>query len=98
MQIKFSTSRYEISKIVAIAQRAHAKAKAAGIDYNYTAILMDLEACHCNGCPLDLDGLLKANDLDFAHDVYGIRRFIDRDTGKLRGIFQPRHAMGKVTT
>lgn len=98
MQIKFTASKFEIKKIVAIAQRADSVAKDAGVRYDYTAILMDLEACHCNGTPLDLDGLLTANPLDFSHDIFGIRRHIDRDTGKLCGIFQPRHAMGKVTT
>lgn len=53
---------------------------------------MDLTACHCNGCELDLDRLLLAPDPDFGHDVCGIRRHIDRRTGKLGGCFLPRCA------
>jgi hypothetical protein len=54
-------------------------------------VLMDLEACHCNGCALDLKGLLGANDQDFIHDVLGIRRHINRRTGKLEDAFSPRY-------
>jgi hypothetical protein len=51
---------------------------------------MDIEADHCNGNPIDLDQLLNSSDADFSHDVLGIRRFIDRATGKLGGCFSPR--------
>lgn len=56
-------------------------------------LLMDLTACHANGCPLDLKGLLEAPLLDFSHDIYGIRKHINRDTGKLEGCFTPRCAL-----
>ncbi len=51
---------------------------------------MDITAAHRNGCPLKLDELLKAEDFDFAHDVFGIRRYINRKTGKLENCFLPR--------
>jgi len=55
--------------------------------------LMDLEACHCNGCPLDLVALAEAlRDEDVIHDVAGITRHLNRDTGKLEGFFRPRYA------
>lgn len=54
--------------------------------------VMDIDACHSNGCSLQLDKLLNADDANFAHDVFGIRRFIDRTTGKLDGCFLPRSA------
>lgn len=53
-------------------------------------VQMDLTACHCNGCPLDLQRLLEIRDFDFIHDVAGIRNNIDRTTGKLKGFFLPR--------
>jgi hypothetical protein len=53
---------------------------------------MDLDACHSNGCPLHLADLLAADDFNFAHDVFGIRRHLDRRTGKLGDCFVPRFA------
>lgn len=53
---------------------------------------MDITACHLNGCPLDLPGLADASIGDFNHDVMGIRKFINRETGKLEGDF-PRYAL-----
>src|SRR5688500_17681889 len=53
---------------------------------------IDVTAVHENGCPLRLRELLLADDLNFAHDVFGIRRHLDRDTGHLRGYFVPRFA------
>lgn len=55
-------------------------------------LLMDLEATHCNGNPLKLQELLESKDADFAHDVSGIQRYIDRSTGKLQDCFSPRYS------
>lgn len=54
--------------------------------------LMDLTAVHANGCPLRLAKLCEADDFNFLHDMYGIARHLDRDTGKLGGCFVPRFA------
>jgi len=51
---------------------------------------MDLTATHLNGCPLRLKDLLEADDFNFAHDVGGIARHIDRSTGQLTRCFLPR--------
>jgi hypothetical protein len=51
---------------------------------------MDLVACHANGCPLDFPRLLNADDFNFAHDVFGIERHLNRCTGKLGNCFLPR--------
>lgn len=53
---------------------------------------MDLSATIAQGCRLDLDKLLKADEFNFQHDVLGIRRHLDRGTGKLKGCFLPRAA------
>lgn len=52
---------------------------------------MDVAATHSN-CPLKLKELLSANNFNFAHDVYGIQRHINRETGKLENCFLPRFA------
>jgi hypothetical protein len=56
-------------------------------------LYMDLNACHSNSCPLDFKGLLEADMQDFSHDIYGIRKHINRDTGKLEDLFTPRYAL-----
>jgi hypothetical protein len=56
------------------------------------SIQMDLEACHTHGCPLDLERMREAKKSDLMHDVAGIRRHLDRDTGELRDCFLPRFA------
>lgn len=54
-------------------------------------IEIDLRACHANGCMLRLEHLLAASPLDFAHDVGGIVRCINRSTGRCP-TFSPRYA------
>lgn len=51
---------------------------------------MNLVACHANGTPLDFERLARFDAFNFAHDVFGIDRHIDRDTGKLSNCFLPR--------
>jgi hypothetical protein len=58
--------------------------------YDRLNLIMDLEATHCNGCPMDFDRLLGAPDLDFYHDLNGIASHLDRETGKLQDFFLPR--------
>ena len=53
---------------------------------------MDVTACHLNGTPLDLDGLLNAKDSDLTHDVMGIHFAMDRKTGQLQNCFAPRYS------
>ena len=59
-------------------------------------LAMDLTATHLNGCPLNLSGLLGADLGSFGHDVSGIARHIDRETGELTGCFLPRYAQGDI--
>lgn len=91
--IKWSNSKSDIKKIAKLAARAVEMAKKSGNDnYSFQTAVMDLEACHCNGMPLDLDKLASADDFNFAHDVFGIARHIDRETGKIGDCFVPRCA------
>lgn len=55
-------------------------------------IMICLEACHCNGCPLRLSDMEQASEFDLIHDVAGICDHIDFATGKLEGCFLPRCA------
>ena len=77
----------------AIARRAVGMAKDVGVQYDQMTAVMDIDACHSNGCPLRLKELLEADDFNFAHDVFGIRRHIDMRTGKLTQCFLPRYAI-----
>lgn len=53
---------------------------------------MDLTAVHANGCPMDFQRLLDADDFNFVHDVGGIKRHLNRETGELLDMFRPRFA------
>lgn len=55
-------------------------------------VLMDLTACHANGCPMDFARLENADDFNLLHDVAGIARHLDRSTGELTDMFRPRFA------
>lgn len=88
--ISFNTSRHEFDLIAKIVDRAW------GIDWlrrSYHQRMdmhMDVSAVHANGNPLRLEGLLAADDFNFAHDMSGICNCLDRDTGKLTKGFSPR--------
>jgi hypothetical protein len=60
--------------------------------YKRRGIVMDLNACHSNGCSLDFQRLLDASPFDFMHDMIGIQDHINRETGKLENCFLPRLA------
>lgn len=64
-------------------------------DVDEQDIQMDIEACHCNGCPLRLADMEQADDFNLIHDVTGISAHLNHDTGKLERWFLPRFAGGK---
>lgn len=61
--------------------------------FDRLSLIMDLEAVHAE-VGLKLIELLKADDLNFAHDIIGIQQNIDRRTRKLKNMFLPRYAKG----
>jgi hypothetical protein len=65
-------------------------------DINEMMLIMDLTACHANGCPMDWEKLLAADDFTFVHDLVGIANHIDRETGKIAQGFLPRCASKEV--
>jgi hypothetical protein len=56
------------------------------------SLIMDLMAADgVNGNPaIDWTRLYSADDFNFAHDVGGIHRHMNRETGELGGCFLPR--------
>lgn len=62
------------------------------IDDDKLTVVMDLEHAHMS-CPMDLQKFLDFSPGNFAHDMLGIRRHINRQTGELEGCFVPRCAL-----
>jgi hypothetical protein len=87
----WNISREDHDLSVEVAKRALRELRAYPDDQR--TLIMDLQACHANACPLDFKGLLEAPMQDFSHDVCGIRQYINRDTGQLDGFFTPRYAL-----
>lgn len=81
----------ELDLIRSIARRAAHVARTANVAYPPMDAALDVLAVHVNGNPLRLDELLCAKTADFAHDIFGIQRHLDRDTGKLQMCFKPRY-------
>lgn len=97
MTVSFKTTRQEMDLIFAIVDRAVKlwfKFSYEPIGLDRLQLIMDLSACHASGRPLDLTALLEASDGDFGHDVFGIQRHINRDTGQLEDGFSPRYSAG----
>jgi len=84
---KFKTTSKDYDLISQIAERAMISLDNLLTEKLHT--LMDLE-CALNDVGLNLQKLLTFPDLDFAHDIYGIRRNLNRETGKLSNGFLPR--------
>lgn len=82
----------EAQAIIAIAKRAARMAAEMGATVDDLEIAGDVAQVHRHCQPLALGPLLAASDLDFAHDVFGIREHIDRESGRLRASFAPRFA------
>jgi hypothetical protein len=95
MMARFNAHKFDIPIIEKIAHRAVKIAEEAGWQYGERDAQMDVTACHCNGNPLLLKELLEADDFNFAHDVFGIRKNLDRNTGKLLNFFTPRYSIKK---
>lgn len=93
--INWSASFNDCRAIAAITRRAVTTIPVLG-DTPFVELEMDITACHCNGCPLDLEKLLNAGEFDFTHDVLGIRRHVSRETGEMQNCFVPRCAVREV--
>jgi hypothetical protein len=84
--LNFKTEPGEHDAIVLIARRATEELNA-----DFVETMMDITVAN-NDTKLDLEGLLAFPRFDFAHDVFGIRRHLNRKTGVIEGYFLPRSA------
>ena len=58
----------------------------------YLDIALDIYFMHISCGGLRLKELLEADDMNFIHDIVGIRKNLNRDTKKLENCFVPRYA------
>ncbi len=99
MTCNFETSTEDRDLILKIAKRAHKMASDTAIQVpgahipDVMTITLFIAAAHANGCPLKLQELLDADNFNFAHDVFGICRHLDQETGEIEH-FLPRFARG----
>lgn len=88
--VSFSCTGADRKLCRAIARRARDLLLQYGVDRDALDIDMDIVAAHCNGNPLRLQDLAEADDFNLLHDVSGIAKHLNRNTGKLEGFFSPR--------
>lgn len=84
-------TKKEFELIVKICERAEALDIAPK---ERMTLIMDLDNVH-KSVGLNLEGLLGADDFNFAHDVVGIQNHINRKTKELEDCFLPRYAQQK---
>jgi hypothetical protein len=94
--VRFDTTERENDLVLAIVERSEKLDVLGPQPRARLNLVMDLTATHANGCPMDFNKLLTAPDFDFVHDITGIQRHIDRETGKLGNCFLPRFAKPEV--
>ena len=87
--MNWTTTKSDSDLIARIGDRA---AELFGEAVSQADVEMDIQACHLNGCVLDLPKLLAATNFNFTHDIGGIGANLDRTTGQLLDCFLPRCA------
>jgi len=93
MSVSFDVSAKDDSLIVALVDFAIEEFSEMITDtHDKIDFIMDVTACHANGCPLNLQGLIETDVINRHHDLAGIARNIDKATGKLLNNFLPRFA------
>ncbi len=95
-QVSFDCPKEERHLCKQIARRASDMLAEQNTTRDVLSIDMDITATHCNGNPLRLADLLAADDFNFMHDVAGIYRHLDRETGSLMDHFSPRFSRRDV--
>ncbi len=85
-----SKSKSELKLISKISKRAILELNF----YNnqYVDLMMDIECAHID-CPMNLHTFINFDQENFAHDIYGIRKHLDRNTKELTDCFVPRCAI-----
>ena len=90
-EVSFKSTKKEDILISKIAKRAKFMLKSQyNIEIDLQSTMMDLTAVNANGCPIDFERMATASIHDVIHDVMGISKNINRETGKLENCFLPR--------
>lgn len=82
-------TKEESTHLDKIIERVKIMVESGRCRYDLLDLRMDLTATHFHN-PIDFERLSKADDFNFSHDVFGIRSYLDRRTGKLTDFFLPR--------
>lgn len=84
----------DFNLICKIADRGLGMAREQGVTVEKMTAVMDIESAH-QDCPMNLERFLEADNFNFAHDFFGIRRHLDRTEypGTLTDCFVPRFAI-----
>lgn len=88
----FKATPAERTTLRDISNRAAELSLEFDIPYPTLDLEMDLLAAREDIPSLDLQRLLVSPVADFSHDIFGIRRHINRATGKVENCFMPRCA------
>lgn len=92
MSVQFATpTAAEVPHLAKVTSRAVDLLTSGGVSTDEIEVQMDLLAVH-HHTPLDFARMADADRANFAHDVCGIYRHLDRRTGLLRDCFVPRYA------
>lgn len=86
----------ETPTVQAVIYRALNLYESHGVDLERINLSMDLTAAKHSMPELDFDSLLGFKDADFLHDVSGIIRNLNRETGMLENHFLPRCCRTRV--
>ena len=78
-----------------IVKRAMVASRKHNLGLDVVSVEMDIKAVHLK-TRLELERWVSADDFNFAHDVCGIIRHLDRETGKLKDYFVPRFSNPKL--
>lgn len=90
--VKFAVlTREDRETVRRIVERASTMFDTFGVKLDRLSLSMDLCAVHAER-PLDFEALLAADGPNFTHDIGGIMKHMDRETGTLRDCFVPRFA------
>lgn len=81
-------NKEEFELIIKIVERAE---QMGLLDFDRMTLIMDIEHAD-KQFNLRLEELLNADDFNFAHDIVGIQNHMNRQTGKIEGLFLPRFA------
>lgn len=93
-EVSFSVSLEDQRLITRCVRRACDIGLIFDEDESRISLNMDLCAAKAQGCNIDFQKMLGFDSFNFAHDIVGIRKNLNRRTGELMNCFLPRAARG----